>query len=156
MGGRRSPTAGLDSRDLLMSYYFSVVGFLSLVANLRSTSSNLLGAGSAGSGPFGLLTIARYQMLIWPRSGLEKWGLLALQGSPPSVAVSVAARTRVAKSNQGLAFIIENLKRPKRADCEGQEDELRFPLPIPATVSKFPGLVSSVSSANFTEQYCPP
>jgi hypothetical protein len=106
--------AGLDSRDLLMSYYFNVVGFLSLVANLRSTSSNLLGAGSAGSGPFGLLTIARYQMLIWPRSGLEKWGLLALQGSPLSVAVSVAARTRVAKSNRGLAFIEKLRGRKER------------------------------------------
>jgi hypothetical protein len=129
MGGRRWPTAGLDSRDLLMSYYFSVVGFLSLVANLRSTSSNLLGAGSAGSGPFGLLTIARYQMLIWPRSGLEKWGLLALQGSPPSVAVSVAARTRVAKSNQGLAFI-ENLRGRKeriaRAKRMSSDSRFRF------------------------------
>lgn len=121
--------AGLDSRDLLMSYYFNVVGFLSLVANLRSTSSNLLGAGSAGSGPFGLLTIARYQMLIWPRSGLENWGLLALQGSPLSVAVSVAARTRVAKSNQGLAFI-EKLRgrkeRNARAKRMSSDGSFRF------------------------------
>jgi hypothetical protein len=63
-------------------------------------------------------------MLIWPRSGLEKWGLLTLQGSPLSVAVSVAARTRVAKSNRSLTFIEES-ERPKRADYEGQEDVLR-------------------------------
>ena len=41
---------------------------------LRSSSSNLLGGGSARSGPFGLPTSARYAMLIWSRSGDGKLG----------------------------------------------------------------------------------
>jgi len=93
-----------------------------------------------GLGPFGLLTIARYQMLIWPRSGLENGGMLALQGSPLSVAVSVAAAPS-GEVNQGLAFILRNCEAEKEPDCEGQEDGASVSpgFRIPATVVEVPG-----------------